>query len=68
MKTFHAIARTKPSPVMASNTHWTRSRSVAVEGDGPEELGHQQEGMASPSAKIERDEDRTPSSSGDDES
>ena len=52
---------------MASNTHWTRSRSVAVEGEGLEELGHHKEGVAGPSAQTERNEDPTPSSSDDDE-
>ena len=67
MNTFHAIPGTKPSPGMVSNTHWTRTRSVAAEGEGLEELGHYHEGVAGPSAQTERDEDPTPSSSGDDE-
>ena len=67
MKTFHKIPGTQPSPAMVSNTHWTRSRSVAAEGEGLEKPGHQQEGVASPSVQPERDEDLTPSSNDDDE-
>ncbi|KAI9776783.1 MAG: hypothetical protein M1816_005088, partial [Peltula sp. TS41687] len=50
---------------MSANTHWTQSRSVAVEGRGPEDTGQQQEIMADPRVQSEQERGRSPTPASD---
>ncbi|KAI9777423.1 MAG: hypothetical protein M1816_004730 [Peltula sp. TS41687] len=50
---------------MSANTHWTQSRSVAVEGGGPEDTGQQQESMADPPVQPEQEKGRSPTPASD---
>ncbi|KAI9781013.1 MAG: hypothetical protein M1816_002610 [Peltula sp. TS41687] len=50
---------------MSANTHWTRSRSVAAEGGGPEDTGQQQESMADPPVQPGQERGRSPTPASD---
>ncbi|KAI9780006.1 MAG: hypothetical protein M1816_003269 [Peltula sp. TS41687] len=45
---------------MSASTHWTRSRSVVAEGDGPEDTGRQPGSMIDPPVRPAQDKVRSP--------
>ncbi|KAI9775744.1 MAG: hypothetical protein M1816_005772 [Peltula sp. TS41687] len=51
---------------MSANTHWTRSRPVAVGGGGAEDPSEKQGSMAEPPVRPEHDRGRSPTPSSDD--